>query len=196
MIMWLRRIVKDELLTVSITFFSCYLTFFFAEGYLGVSGILAIVTLGIAMGAYGKVKINPESENAVHHIWSFIQFVLETLIFILTGAFIGKVFFSGEESTITLLDWIRMIAFYVIMVVARYLMINMLLPLLNTTGYPVTHKDSIILTYGGLRGAIALALSLMVVVDLEFPKRFRELVLFYMVCMITMTVILNGMTIK
>lgn len=33
-------------------------------------------------------------------------------------------------------------------------------------------------------------------VDKEFPKRFRELVLFYMVSMITLTVILNGMTIK
>jgi len=37
---------------------------------------------------------------------------------------------------------------------------------------------------------------LMVVVDNEFPKRFRELVLFYMVCMITLTIIVNGMTIK
>ena len=64
------------------------------------------------------------------------------------------------------------------------------------TGYPVSFKQTIILTYGGLRGAIALALSLMVFVDEEFPKRFRELVLFYMVSMITLTVILNGLTIK
>lgn len=191
-IVWLRRIVKDELMTISVTFFSCYLTFFFAEGYLGVSGILAIVFLGMGMGAYGRVQINPESEHAVHATWSFIQFVLETLIFIITGAFIGKVFIESGESTIVLSDWIKMIFFFIIMILVRYCMVFILKPLINTTGYPITNKDMIILTYGGLRGAIALALSLMVAVDTEFPQRFRELVLFYMVSMITLTVILNG----
>jgi len=74
-IAWLKRIVKDDLLTISITFFACYLTFFYAEAYLGASGILAIVTLGMAMGAMGKVKINPETEHAMHATWSFVQFV-------------------------------------------------------------------------------------------------------------------------
>ena len=71
-------------------------------------------------------------------------------------------------------------------------MVTLLFPILNTTGYPVSRKDTIILTYGGLRGAIALALALLVSVDTEFPKRFRDLVLFYVVCMITLTVMLNG----
>ena len=196
-IIWLRRIVKDEILTISLTFFTCYLTFFIGESYLGVSGILAIVTLGVLMGAYGRVKINPESEHAMHSVWSFIQFVLETLIFIITGCFIGKaIILAGSESLITGADWIKMFIFFFLMTLARYIMVSLMYPFLNKTGYPVTRKDLIVLTYGGLRGAIALSLALMVAVDEEFPLRFRELVLFYLVGMITLTIMVNGMSIK
>lgn len=71
-ILWLRRIVKDEILTIAITFMTCYITFFIGETYLGVSGILAIVSLGVLMSMFGKVRINPESEHSVHIVWSFI----------------------------------------------------------------------------------------------------------------------------
>jgi len=70
--------------------------------------------------------------------------------------FIGKTFML-DESSIDLSDWIRMILFYFIMIAVRYAMVIIVLPLLNSTGYPVSWKDCIILTYGGLRGAIALA---------------------------------------
>jgi NhaP-type Na+/H+ or K+/H+ antiporter len=83
-IIWLRRIVKDEILTIAITFMACYATFFIGEVYLGVSGILALVSLGVLMAMFGRVRINPESEHAMHTVWTFIQYVLETVIFVLT----------------------------------------------------------------------------------------------------------------
>lgn len=89
-LVWLSRIVKDDLLTISITFFSCYLTFFVGEIYFGVSGIIAIVTLGILMSMYGTVRINPESIHSLHSVWSFVQHAMETIIFIVTGLYIGE----------------------------------------------------------------------------------------------------------
>lgn len=69
---WLRKIVRDEVLTVTVTFVSCYITFYIAEfTFLKVSGILAIVSLGLFMSAFGKVSIYPESEHAVHTVWAF-----------------------------------------------------------------------------------------------------------------------------
>ena len=195
-IMWLRRIVKDEILTIAITFMSCYVTFFVGETYLGVSGILAIVSLGVLMSMFGKVRINPESEHSVHMVWSFIQYVLETVIFVLTGGYIGFYTIYSASTTITFSDWVKMIIFYFIMTLARYLMIWCFVPLMNKTGYPVTHKDVIVLTYGGLRGAIALCLGLMVYTDEDYSPRFRDLVLFYLTGMISLTVLLNGLTMK
>jgi NhaP-type Na+/H+ or K+/H+ antiporter len=195
-IMWLRRIVKDEILTIAITFMACYVTFFVGETYLGVSGILAIVSLGVLMSMFGKVRINPESEHSVHIVWSFIQYVLETVIFVLTGGYIGYYTIYSGESTITSSDWVKMVLFYFIMTLARYLMIWIFTPLMNKTGYPIVHKDIIVLTYGGLRGAIALCLGLMVYTDEDYSPRFRDLVLFYLTGMITMTVLFNGLTMK
>lgn len=74
-------------------------------------------------------------------------------------------------------------------------MISILYPLINKSGHKITPKDVVILTYGGLRGAIALALGLMVVTD-EFPDRFKDLVLFFLIGMIALTVLVNGLTIS
>lgn len=71
-ILWLKLIVRDDILNNSITFAACYFTFFISEFYFEVSGIISIVTLGVMMGKYGKVKMNPESEHSVHAVWSFI----------------------------------------------------------------------------------------------------------------------------
>lgn len=88
-VLWLQRIVKDDIQSITVTFFTCYLSFFVAEMYLGVSGILSIVVLGLLMGMFGAVRINPESMHAIHSILSFAQYSLETLIFIITGLYIG-----------------------------------------------------------------------------------------------------------
>lgn len=51
-------------------------------------------------------------------------------------------------------------------------MIFSLKDLINKYGWPIGQKDIVILTYGGLRGAIALALSLMVTKDSAYSERF------------------------
>jgi Sodium/hydrogen exchanger family/Cyclic nucleotide-binding domain len=89
-----------------------------------------------------------------------------------------------------------MFIFYFLMTASRFIMIYTFSPLMNMTGYPITNKDIFILSYGGLRGAIALCLGLMVYTDEDYSQRFRDLVLFYLTGMITMTVLFNGMTMK
>lgn len=195
-VFWLKKIVKDEILTISITFMACYVTFFVGEVYLGVSGILAIVSLGVLMAMFGKVRINPESEHSVHVVWSFIQYILETIIFVLTGGYIGYYLIAHNGSTIVYSDWIKMIIFYFLMFLARYLMVLISMPVMNMSGYPIGYKDVFVLAYGGLRGAIALCLGLMVYTDNEYSARFQDLVLFYLTGMITLTVIINGLTMK
>ena len=87
---WMKRIIRDPVLSINITFVGAYLCFYFAEfTWLKVSGILSIVVLGLYMSAVGKRKIYPESEHALHNTWSYIQYGCETLIFILTGVVVG-----------------------------------------------------------------------------------------------------------
>ena len=193
---WIRRIVRDQTLITNLTFLACYFAFFICEFYLEVSGIIAIVVLGIAFSISGKSKIHPESESAIHSVWTYVQYVMETVIFLLSGCFIGKDLLLSVSSSISRRDVICAIIFFFLMTLGRYLMLLILRPALNLSGYHIDHKKLVVLTYGGLRGAIALCLGLMVTTDITFPARFRDLVIFYLVCMIIGTVILNGLTMK
>lgn len=64
------------------------------------------------------------------------------------------------------------------------------------SGYSIPFKSLIVLSYGGLRGAIALSLSMILALDLNFKKEARDLCLVYIVSTIVFTVCINGSTIK
>lgn len=56
---------------------------------LNVSGILAVVVLGIFMAASGKTKIYLESEYAVRTVWQFISAASGVVATCITGVLIG-----------------------------------------------------------------------------------------------------------
>ena len=56
---------------------------------------------------------------------------------------------------------------YVVLHAARLTMMVMFMPLLQHMGYGVNWKECLIITYGGLRGAVGLALALIVHEDEE-----------------------------
>ena len=69
-----------------------------------ISGIIALVTLGLFMSAFGKTRISSEADHAVHTFWfiinyiyvkikiskrKYIVFCAETVIFLLAGILVG-----------------------------------------------------------------------------------------------------------
>ena len=81
---WLSRIEEDKNLTVMLTLVTAHLCFYVAENTeLMVSSILSVVTLGLFMAAYGRSKMSAETEEALHAVWSWAQYGVETLIFFL-----------------------------------------------------------------------------------------------------------------
>ena len=113
---WIEVIMKDNTLIVIITAFCTYLLFYVSENYLEVSGILGLVALGVYLGTFCKVHLTHSNDHAVHTIWSFVGFTLETLIFLITGTFIG-----GELSHISLTSWdiLKALAFCPILMAVR-----------------------------------------------------------------------------
>jgi NhaP-type Na+/H+ or K+/H+ antiporter len=55
------------------------------------------------------------------------------------------------------------------MVFARFFSIVVFMPLLRKSGYGLTMKEVYVLTYGGLRGAVGIAFSLIVASNPIFP---------------------------
>ena len=89
----LSRIHNEPILESSLTVVMPYILFYIAEHHdVHVSGILALVAMGLYMTNRGRTRISTESEEAIHSIWHFIGFVAETLIFLITGFVLGGTF--------------------------------------------------------------------------------------------------------
>lgn len=99
-----------------------------------------------------------------------------------------------DKTTITGLDWLKMLAFWILMILSRVIMVLTFYPFLKRSGYGLTRKELVVLIYGGLRGALGMCLSLFVGVDDSLRLRFRELTVFYMCGMAMLTIIVNGLT--
>jgi NhaP-type Na+/H+ or K+/H+ antiporter len=97
--------------------------FFLAESTeLHVSGILALVALGLFMTKSGKTRISAESEHAVHHVWGYIGFMAETLIFILSGIIMGERA-TADDNLIGPKDYAKLFGVYVGLHFIRFFMI-------------------------------------------------------------------------
>lgn len=161
----LKRIHNNFVLEVNSTVVVAYLVFFLAEMTpLHVSGILALVALGLYMTRSGRTMISAESEHSVHHVWGYIGFIAETIIFILTGLILGERVVM--ENKIVWQDFVKLIfGTYPILHVIRFFVILMFYPCLKRMGYGMTMREVALSTYAGLRGAVGLSLALMVCIE-------------------------------
>ena len=65
------------------------------------------------------------------------------------------------------------------MMISRFLSIMVVYKILKKHGYGFTFNDAIILTYGGIRGAIGISFALIVTHDPFFEGRFKHTLLLH-----------------
>jgi NhaP-type Na+/H+ or K+/H+ antiporter len=191
LVLWLSRVHNKPVLEANLTVTFAYITFYIAERpEVHVSGILALVVLGLFMARAGKTRISAESEHVVHSVWQSIGFSAETIIFCLSGLMIGA---RASE----VLDWAslgKIIVLYVLLHIIRFTLLMMFLPLMNCFGYPIDWKHCALMTWGALRGALALFLALIVERNQKVEKKTRELILLYCSAIAMLTLVVNGTT--
>lgn len=194
MVWWLGRIHNKSVLETNLTVTFAYMTYYTAERpEVHVSGILAIVCLGIYMAKQGKTNISSESEHAVHNVWQTIGFSAETVIFSLSGLTIGI-------RALEVMSWAiigKTTVLYVLLHLIRFGLLLAFRPLMNCSGYPITVKHCVLLTWGALRGALGIFLALIVVGNHKIKEASPEcgnLILFYSSAIAVMTLVINGTT--
>ena len=155
-------IFDDDLVEVTITFAAAYLTFYVAEDVCHVSGVLALVALGLCVASFGKSRISPNSEHSVHTWWRILTYHGNTLIFLFVGV---SMVLDNDFSVIAGRDWGMVIVLWAFLYVIRAAMLVLVSPLMRCTGYPLRLKEAVLIVHGGLRGAVSLALALVVSLD-------------------------------
>ncbi|XP_038653509.1 sodium/hydrogen exchanger 1 [Scyliorhinus canicula] len=148
------------------------------------SGIMALIACGVVMRPYVEANISHKSHTTIKYFLKMWSSVSETLIFI----FLGVSTLAGEHHW----DWIFISCTLLFCLVGRVLGVLGLTFILNKFRLvKLTPKDQFIISYGGLRGAIAFSLGYLL--NEKFP---RILFLTAIITIIFFTVFVQGMTIR
>lgn len=189
-IWFITRINSEEMVQNSVIILAAYLTFILSQYYLGVSGVIALVAFGLTVTYIGKPRLKPQVNTFMEHFWELLTYIANTLIFILVGVVIAeKVDFSWEALGVLIL-------IYIALNFIRFAMIMLLYPVMKRLGYGLTRRESVILTWGGLRGALAMTLALMVSYTPAIPEDIRSQVLFFTAGIVTLTLCINATTMR
>lgn len=191
---WLKLVFNDSFIQNTLTLTAAFAVFFTAESSLHVSGLLATVVLGLWMAYRGKFALGHEVEHENHAIVSNVAFAANTMIFALSGVVTFHRIADLDAGVIGPRDWLVMAGIFVAMVATRAVVVASLFPLLTRMGYGLTWREAAIVVYGGLRGAVGVALALLVEEDERVPRTTRTRVAFHVAGVVSLSLLLNGTT--
>ncbi len=181
---------NDPMIEVSLSTIVAYTAFIVADKYCNVSGVMAALGAGMVINYYGAVRFTPQIKQYMQQFWDFMAFVANSFIFLLLG-FTEDLYLIGAEHYSGLL---RHILWAIIAIqVARMVVVFGLCPLLNLYGREkINLKYQLVMFWGGLRGAVPLALVFSLPPD--FPHRM--LIIEVTLGVVIFTLFVQGTTIK
>lgn len=179
----------DRLVEASVTAVVAYGSFLVAEHF-GVSGVLATVAAGLLMGNVGVMhdaEENPkmfQSRQFVIDFWEFGAFIANSLIFLLIGFAVGKIPFAQFVG-------LPALAIIIILVlIGRAATVYPLCLLFKGSRWRISFAEQHVLWWGGLRGALGLALSLSLPPSLPFRNEIATATF----AVVAFSVVLQGVT--
>jgi NhaP-type Na+/H+ or K+/H+ antiporter len=199
---WIKGVFNDAMVEISVVVAAAYITFYVAEHFLHVSGVLALVALGLLIGGFGRSSISPQVEHFMHEFWELAGFIANCLIFLIVGIVIA------ERTEFNANDFMSLFIVYVGIHIVRAVVMLIHYPFMKNTGYGLPVKDAIVVWYGALRGAIGLALALIVAgvdpeimsktmeISVEQAVKIKDQFLFLIAGTVTLTLLVNATTIK
>ncbi|XP_054709076.1 sodium/hydrogen exchanger 3-like [Uloborus diversus] len=150
------------------------------------SGILSLVACGMTMKNYVEENISYKSQVTVHYVSKMLASASETIIFVVLG--VSTVNDNHEWNTWFVVFTIFFCSVY------RSLGIVVLTGILNKYRlHQLNAVEQFIMSYGGLRGAVAFALAL-IIDEKVIPS--KHMMVTTVIAVVYFTVFLQGMTIK
>jgi monovalent cation/hydrogen antiporter len=194
-----RQRIKDPALAITLSLMSGYFAYLPAIG-IGVSGVLAAVTIGIYMGWYTPELTTWQTRLQGIAVWEITFFVLNSLLFALIGLQLPVIVdaLSGYSPS-QLIGYAAATALAVI--VARFLWVvpgTYLTAWTRRKKRPIDSpgRASVILGWAGMRGAVSLAAALALPLTTDaggvFPD--RELIIFLTFGVILASLVLQGLS--
>jgi CPA1 family monovalent cation:H+ antiporter len=173
----------DYLVEITFTTLVAYGSFFVAEHF-GCSGVLAALTAGLVVGNFrSSGSISAAGRHALGPFWEYAAFVANSLVFLLIGAQEAQQHFKAL--------WIPVLLAIVLVTLGRAAAVYPLCAMFARSRFKVNLRHQHVLFWGGLRGALALALSLSLPEDL--PR--RDVIVVITFAVVAFSVFAQGLTI-
>lgn len=193
--MWVFAHVEDTLLDVAVSLLVGFVAYLLAE-QVHVSGVLAAVTCGLLLGRQQHAEFTAQTRLAVANIWTFVEFLLTALVFILIGLQLRGIVERLEGYDAAMLALLGL-AVSATLIVSRFVWVFPSIWLPRLLSRSLRDRDPLppwsyptILSWAGMRGVVSLAAAL------ALPARFpaRDIIVFLAFCAIFATLVIQGTT--
>ncbi len=163
---FLLRVWKNKApsLTVNITLALAFASFLLAETF-HLPGVLAVFAGALAFG-FRPDKNNDKVQFAQEQVWDYLEYIVNSILFFLLGAS----FFSQASLEIITITFV--VIGVIMLFMSRFIALGVLSPLLRIEKEKITLQDFWLLNFSGSRGAISIALILLLPNDFSYKPLF------------------------
>jgi len=177
----LMRNLHDPVVEITLTTVAAYGSFAVAET-LHSSGVIATVVAGVLCGNIGARGMSASTRAASETFWGYVTFALNSIVFLLIG-------FEVHLSQL-LHYWVPILLAYYVVTLSRAVILSVGQALLRWSGERFPWQWNVILTWGGLRGALAMVLALSLPQDFAY----RELIVSMTFGVALLSILVQGLT--
>ena len=174
------RVNDNEHIEITLTMLVAHLTFILTEVLshhlvilgqeIKLSSIIATVMASIVIGNYGRYKISPRVEEYMEKFWGYFAFLANSLVFILMGLLFAALPIHFDQFIVPILVTVIIVA------VGRAFSIYPVVSFLNwmKSEAPIPMTWQHMLSWGSLRGALAVTMVLLIPDSLTLPGWVHE----------------------
>jgi monovalent cation:H+ antiporter, CPA1 family len=174
---------EDHLVETTLTTVGAYGSFILAQHFQS-SGVLATLTAGLILGNVGSLgPLSPKGKVAIESFWEYAAFVANSFVFLLIGM-------NGTREKFSHVWSAALVAILLVMAGRAATVYLTILPFAHSSSR-VTLRHQHLLFWGGLRGALALALALGLPANL--PR--REEIVTVSFAVVAFSVFVQGLTV-
>jgi CPA1 family monovalent cation:H+ antiporter len=176
--------VNDPKIEITLTTIVAYGSYLLAH-HLHLSGVIATVAAGLMVGNFGAKKgMSVQTRTAMQSFWEYVSFVINSVVFLLIGLEV--------RLTDLLHAWYPVLFAIAAVLVGRAFSVYLLVPFSNLFATRIPIRWQHVAVWGGLRGALALALALSLYRDIPYRQQILDMTF----GVVTFSILLQGLTMK
>jgi monovalent cation:H+ antiporter, CPA1 family len=170
-----------------------YVAYLLAEQLFDVSGVVAVVSAGLTAGAIGRVRLAPDNWRYLERVWEQTGFWASSLIFVSASTLVPRLLTGVHLED----SWLLLVAVAAALA-SRMAVLFGLLPLLSALhlSQKVSAAYKLAIAWGGLRGALTLALALAVTENARIDPATGNAVAVLATGFVLFTLLVNGLTLR